>query len=141
MRSRPAWWLALVESAVLMPWVTISLRTRGYARTLRGATTSSGALPAPRPGAPVPLPVRIVASAVTVVAGRRPRGTCLPRAITILWLAGRRGHQVELCMGVAAPTSGVLPAHAWVEYGGRPVNDTADVRERYHVLPAPPTTS
>jgi hypothetical protein len=142
MRSRPSWWLAVLESAVLMPWVAISLRTRGYARTVRSAVKgSSGGQPAPGSGAPTPLAVRVVTSAVTVVAGRQQRGTCLPRAITILWLSRRRGHAVELCMGVAAPTGDALPAHAWVEYGGRPLNDTADVRQRYHVLPMPPTTS
>lgn len=122
-----------------MPWVALALRLRGYAGTVRWAAGSSPGRPAPHAGAPPPVPVLVVTSAVTVVAGRRPRGTCLPRAVTILWMTRRRGHHVELFMGVSEPIGGTLPAHAWVEYGGQPLNDTADVRERYQVLPLPPT--
>ncbi|KAA1395191.1 lasso peptide biosynthesis B2 protein [Aeromicrobium ginsengisoli] len=142
MRSRPAFWFALAESIAVMPWVVLSLRTRGFAGTMRSAAGSStGAQAAPRLGAPVPVPVLVVTAAVTAVAGRRRTGwTCLPRAVTIVRLARRRGHEVELCLGVASPAAGVLPAHAWVEYGGRPLNDTADVRDRYHVIPVPVPT-
>jgi len=142
MRTRPAFWFALVETIVVLPWVALSLRTRGFARTMQSAAgRPDGASAAPRPGAPVPVAVLVVTAAVTTVAGRRPTGwTCLPRAVTIVRLARRRGHEVELCLGVASPTEGVLPAHAWVEYGGVPLNDTADVRERYLVIPVPAPT-
>ena len=142
MRTRPAFWHALVEAIVVMPWVALSLRTRGFAGTMQSAAGSpAGAQAAPRPGAPVPVPVLVVTAAVTTLAGRRRTGwTCLPRAVTIVRLARRRGHEVELCLGVAAPAAGALPAHAWVEYGGQPLNDTADVRERYLVISVPVPT-
>jgi hypothetical protein len=35
---------------------------------------------------------------------------------------------------VAAPEGSELPAHAWAEYQGIPLNDTSDVRSRYVVI-------
>lgn len=86
----------------------------------------------------MPTKVTVVASAVATVAGwRHWRSRCLARSLTLWWLARHGGHELELVMGLAVPEAGVLPAHAWVEYGGTPVNDTTDVRERYFALPFP----
>jgi len=83
----------------------------------------------------IPDSVAEIASAVTAVARLAPfRGRCLARSITIGWLSRRRGHLVEVLIGVAPPQGPMLPAHAWAEYRGIPLNDTADVRERYAVI-------
>lgn len=133
MRSRPGWWLAVAKTMALLPFIRMLLWIRGYG----GTTRLLGAhLPAPtEPAGDVPPPVAEIASAVTAVAALFPfRSRCLARSITIWWLCGRRGHDVDVLIGVAAPKDNRLPAHAWAEYGGRPLNDTADVRERYGVI-------
>lgn len=140
MRSRPEWWLQLVPAAAVLAAVRVLLALLGYRRTvalLRHMSPGGGL--ASTAGASVPVPVTVLASAVSTVAGwpRRP-SRCLGRSLALWWLARCRGYELELLMGVAAPRAGVLPAHAWVEYGGTPVNDTISVRERYFVLPFPP---
>jgi hypothetical protein len=139
MRTRPEWWLQLVPAAVTLATVKVLLGLRGHRRTVALLRrTSPDGVPAGVAGAPVPVPVTVLASCVATVTGRsRGRGDCLARSLTLWWLARRRGYELELVMGVGAPQAGVLPAHAWIEYGGTPVNDTMSVRERYSVLPFP----
>jgi hypothetical protein len=134
MRTRPRWWLSVAQSMLLLPSVRALLWTRGYRRTMR--LLSMGVQPGPGDGpAEVPDPVAEIASAVTTVARLAPfRSRCLARSITIWWLCRRRGHDTDVVIGVAPPEGGRLPAHAWVEYGGMPLNDTADVRTRYSVI-------
>jgi len=112
---------------------------RGFRRTVDFLRrTSPEGEPASGAGAPVPGSVTVMASAVTTIAATPVlRSRCLARSLTLWWLARRHGHDLELIMGVTPPAAGVLQAHAWVEYGGTPLNDTADVRERYSALPSP----
>lgn len=134
MRSRPHWWLAVAQSMVLLPVVRVMLWTRGYRRTMRLVAVAPDGR-GETPDADVPAAVREIASAVTAVARLVPfRSRCLARSITIGWLCGRRGHEVDVLIGVAAPEGTHLPAHAWAEYRGTPLNDTADVRDRYVVI-------
>ena len=87
----------------------------------------------------MPSDLLVLSSAVTAVAALPPlRSRCLARSLVLWWLARRRGHDVTFVMGVAPPVAGTLDAHAWVEHGGTPLNDTADVRTRYSALPSPP---
>lgn len=59
-----------------------------------------------------------------------PAGNCLTRSLCLQWLLRRRGVPTDLRIGVQL-ANGQLLAHAWVEYGGHPLNDTPDVAERY----------
>ena len=139
MRSRPRWWLAAGQAVVLLPVVRSMLWLRGYTSTMRLLQAGSRVEPSSTATASVPEAVAEVASAVTTVASVIPlRTRCLARSITIWWMSGRRGHSVEVVLGVTRPDGGRLPAHAWVEYRGIPVNDTADVRTRFIVMPWPP---
>jgi Transglutaminase-like superfamily len=52
--------------------------------------------------------------------------SCLPRALTLLWLLNRRGVEAELRVGLRNRT-GRLESHAWVESGGLPLNDWSEV--------------
>jgi hypothetical protein len=66
------------------------------------------------------------------VAGRQIVGArCLGRSLVLWFLLRRRGIDAELVIGAEAPRNGSLPAHAWVEVSGEPVNDAPDVRARY----------
>jgi hypothetical protein len=134
MRSRPGWWLAVSKTMVLLPTIRLLLSIRGYRRTMRVLAAS---LPAARAADVHDVPPQIaeIASAVTTVASLVPfRSRCLDRSITIWWLCGRRRHDVHVLIGVAAPEGARLPAHAWAEYRGTPLNDTPDVRSRYEVI-------
>jgi hypothetical protein len=51
---------------------------------------------------------------------------CLTRSLYLWWLLRLRGVDSQLRIGVRL-TKGALDAHAWVEYGGVPVNDRPDV--------------
>lgn len=65
--------------------------------------------------------------------------TCLTRSCCLVWLLGRHGVAAELRIGVSR-AGGAFAAHAWVEYQGVPVNDTADVADRFapfDTLPPP----
>lgn len=66
------------------------------------------------------------------MAGRSVVGApCLGRSLVLWFLLRRRGVDAELVIGAEAPRGGELPAHAWVEVAGEPVNDALDVRDRF----------
>jgi Transglutaminase-like superfamily len=52
--------------------------------------------------------------------------SCLPKALTLLWLLNRRGVEADLRVGLKT-RAGRLESHAWVESGGLPLNDWAEV--------------
>ena len=56
--------------------------------------------------------------------------TCLTRSLLLRWLLRRRGIESGLRIGVQL-VQGQLDAHAWVEYQGVPINDAADVAQRF----------
>ncbi|CAM3978560.1 lasso peptide biosynthesis B2 protein [Smaragdicoccus niigatensis] len=126
MRRDPA---LVVQAAVILPAIAILLRVVGLRRTrkvlrLDGASESGD----------VPEAVRRSAAAVATVVRHSPSTVrCLPRSLAVAYLSRRRGHHLDIVIGIA-PGTGDLAAHAWVEFAGIPVNDTADVRERYAVL-------
>ena len=66
------------------------------------------------------------------IAARHTLGprTCLTRSLLLGWLLRRRGVASDLRIGVRL-NQGVLDAHAWVEYGGVPVNDQPDVGTQF----------
>lgn len=125
--SAAQWWVVL-EALVLVPMVELSLKTRGFKRT--AAPLAKWSQRDARPAAAHE--ARLAAEAVAIVAGRRAVGAkCLGRSLVLWFLLRRRGSDAALVIGAAAPLDGVLPAHAWVEVQGVPVNDRADVREIY----------
>jgi hypothetical protein len=72
-----------------------------------------------------------IATLVNIAALRLPLpATCLTRSLLLGWLLRRRGVASQLRIGVRL-AQGVVEAHAWVEYAGIPINDRADVGERF----------
>ena len=123
-----AQWRVVLASLVLVPAVQVSLRARGFKRTA-GALAVRSQRMAVLTDAAVARPA---ADAVGLVAGRSVIGArCLGRSLVLWFLLRRRGIDAELVIGAAMPRGGELPAHAWVEVAGEPVNDTSDVRERF----------
>jgi hypothetical protein len=58
------------------------------------------------------------------------RATCLPESLTIWWLLRRQAIESRLRFG-ARKQGEHLEAHAWVEINGIPLNDSADVEQRF----------
>jgi hypothetical protein len=140
-----AQWRIVAASLALLPAIQLSLRLRGFGWTARQlAARSTGA-----PRAPIVQEARSAAEAIALVAGRRVVGArCLGRSLLLWFLLRRRGIDAEVVIGAQAPQKGILSAHAWVEVAGEPVNDVADVRERFGSfevalprLAGPPKTS
>jgi hypothetical protein len=58
---------------------------------------------------------------------------CLPQALALAWLLGRRGIAVQLRLGVRT-TNGSLLAHAWLEVNGRPIGEAGDASGPFQPL-------
>ena len=72
-----------------------------------------------------------IASLVNIAARHIPfPATCLTRSLLLGWILRRRGVASRLRLGVRL-TEVVFDAHAWVEYKGRPINDTQENVERF----------
>ncbi|MEZ5581714.1 MAG: lasso peptide biosynthesis B2 protein [Candidatus Competibacteraceae bacterium] len=55
--------------------------------------------------------------------------SCLRQSLSVWWLLRLKRVPAELRIGVR--NEGAFAAHAWVELGGRLVNESADTRERF----------
>ena len=103
-------------------------------RTLEGAAAR---IARSRRGAPEPPPgdAARVGWAVSSAARFAPRATCLTQALAAETLLRRRGHPVDVRIGVAREDDGRFLAHAWVVSHGRVVVGDHDL-ERYSTLTA-----
>jgi hypothetical protein len=116
----------LLRAGVALPVTAAALRVLGYRRTTRlvarGIRASRQRRTAPDVEAAIESAVRMVDAA----SARLPfRPACLPRSVTLWWLLGRQGIDTKVVLGVRPADQGIA-AHAWVEYDGRPLNDTAE---------------
>ncbi len=59
--------------------------------------------------------------------------TCLPRALTLRWMASRHGISAQLRIGMNKSSAGML-AHAWVEVQGEMIGEPEDIADRFMVL-------
>jgi hypothetical protein len=86
--------------------------------------------------------IRSFAETVNIAARHTPfPATCLSRSLLLSWLLRRHGVASELRIGVKL-NAGTLLAHAWVECGGHPVNDRADIADEFHPFASqPPMTA
>lgn len=74
---------------------------------------------------------------VCCAARYTPRpATCLIRAMVLWFLLARRGVACDIILGVQK-TPHAFEAHAWVEWQGRPLLETADVRRQYAAFERP----
>ena len=132
--SARQWWV-VVQSLLLVPGVQASMWHSGFQRTAailaRWSDRPARDLSVKTPAESSEEALRL-ADAVGIVAGRRIIGAkCLGRSLVVWFLLRRRGIDAELLIGAQPPVDGVLPAHAWVEVGGAPVGDAADVRGKF----------
>jgi hypothetical protein len=137
MRRKLARFLALsaVEKAVLvramwwLPVTVLALKLGGLRQSSRAAA-AKGRAPGLAPG-------RIAQLVALASRHGLARGNCLSQSLTLQRLLGGAG-ATQLRIGARQGPAG-LEAHAWIEHEGLPLNDTADVAERYAPFPALPS--
>jgi hypothetical protein len=61
------------------------------------------------------------------------RANCLQQSLSLWWLLRRKGIPSNLQIGMQQEAD-QIKGHAWVEYEGRVLNDTPDVRHRYTAI-------
>ena len=127
----PAGRAIILRSLLLLPMVAVVLRARGMART----TALLGRLGRHAEGDPDTLAPQEIARLVNAAASIL-RAQCLPRSLVLWHFLRNRGIPTEIRLGVSRLADGNLSAHAWVELDGLPLNDGADVFERYAALPS-----
>ncbi len=126
--SSSQWWLALRVWWVL-GLVKIALQVgdfkniRNWAARVRETTPLS-------PEQAITLVDQTVLLVETIAARHLTKITCLPRALTITRLLGRRGIRTDLKMGLRKEAD-TVKGHAWVEYERRPINDPDDISTVY----------
>lgn len=121
---------------MLQPSIALALRIWGfgavYAFLLRRPPTPqtllSSHMQIELPGIEEPKNLARLANAA---ANHSPIGAaCLTRSLTLWWLLRRRGIDGKLRIGVSNDTGG-FEAHAWVEYEGTVINDSAASVQRF----------
>lgn len=118
----------LLAAWAWLPLFWLSLRLLGLSR-FRDWLQRTAASPA---GGMLTIPdIQALGESVNIAARHAPfPATCLTRSLLLNWMLQRRGVRSDLRIGVRL-THGKLYAHAWVECGGVPVNDRADIATEF----------
>ena len=119
-------WYALM----LFPIITLSLKLGGLGRTQKLILRLS--VPLPQVSVQYQL-ARVWQTARIVNIVSRYYffwHNCLRQSLILWWLLRNQGMVSELRIGVQCQGK-QFQAHAWVEYEGYPLNDSADVRKRF----------
>jgi len=111
--------------------VSRSLAWSGFAPTLRRIRSRPERAGVATDTSPqiIAMADRVVALAAALYPGR---ALCLERSLVLYDRLRREGAAVELRIGVQATP---FAAHAWVTYGGEPVNDSAEHVSHFVVMP------
>jgi hypothetical protein len=119
----------MVSIALVRRWLAWS----GFARTLRRVRDRSERVRITTDSslANIAMADRVGALAAALYPGR---ALCLERSLVLYDRLRREGAAVELRIGVQATP---FAAHAWVTYGGEPVNDSAEHVSHFVVMPEP----
>ena len=125
--------LLLSQSLVLLPFAALALRVMGlrnYQRLMERFSRRSKADVA-RDERKLRDQARKTARMVEAAGRYGPyRAKCLPKSLTLWWLLRRQGVESQVRFG-ARKNDRRMEAHAWVEFEGRPLNDSTDVSERF----------
>jgi hypothetical protein len=117
----------LLQAAIALPLTEAALRVFGYRRTRRIVERVLRRGHHPRDAA-VDADTVIASTLLAVgIANRRlpVHAACLARSVVVWGLLGRQGVSSEIVLGVRSAEHGV-EAHAWVEYDGKALSDSAE---------------
>ena len=124
-----------VEALLLPIAVSLSFRLFGVARTqswLRQWTKFTGDKIAGATG----LPEQARSAQKRVKRATGIEGPCLVRSLTLWTMLRRRGVPADLRVGFRK-RAGKIEGHAWVEYGGMPINEEKDETLTFVTTPQP----
>ena len=121
-----------LRAAALLPFVGMSLHTRGYKKTRawlqkRLESRTVIALEARSPGELVYETCRMVRA---VEHHGFIRSTCLEESLALWYLLGRQNISSRIRIGVRRQ-AGKFEAHAWVEYEGEALNQAEELHRHY----------
>ena len=120
----------MLAAMVLLPLIALALKTKGVKWTRSFLSQHSNT----KKVVPEELQLEVARSVARMVSVAAHHGlyrtNCLKKSLAAWWLLARRGIESELKIGVNKD-EGKFNAHAWVEYRGNVLVDTADVGERF----------
>ncbi len=123
----------LLQALFLLPLTHLSLKTMGYARTVR---TIEKQISIPEKTEPDSsrenLNNAVEAARIVSIAAHYGlyRATCLRRSLVLIILLRRQGIESKIYFGVQMHDQGI-EAHAWVEIQEIVINDHPDIRQQY----------
>lgn len=133
-------WRAKASIATALAAATLLIRILGLRRAARIFWWITDRVPARPLATPAEQLAERQAQIIAAVAERLPfKPRCLPRALVLAGLLRRRRLAGDLCLGTRV--TGVFDAHAWIEIGGRPVHEAADLNAVFRCLWRLPTVS
>lgn len=125
----------LAVSLLLLPATVAAHRALGFRRLQRLLERLLPDSRRPRKSDAEDLKLAQSVSRVVQIASHRGilHPSCLQQSIYLRWLLARKGLAADLRIGVRKRNNR-FEAHAWIEYRGRVLNDSADVQTRYRPL-------
>jgi hypothetical protein len=139
-RNLPAPGRALfLRAAVLLPWVSVRLRLRGFQATnqsLQNSFRGIGESQLGHSAEQAVLTARVVRAAARHGLGNP---SCLEESLVLAYLLRRQGIDSQLRIGVKKNIP-KFEAHAWVECGGVALNEVAALHDHYAPFEAEFTT-
>lgn len=111
----------------------VSLRILGFRATitLLGTVSRLGGSPA------TAADVSFWVASIDRAARRRFGASCLDRSVFLWFLMRRRQVEADIRIGIAFEGNR-LDGHAWVESGGKVINDDPDIADRFAVFDEDP---
>jgi Transglutaminase-like superfamily len=129
----------ILRAMAVLPLTGIGLRVFGFRRCKEWMEKFSSSTKSPRESEPS-AQLDVAARAVRAICSAELHGpaapNCLERSMVLWWLLRREGIHGELHIG-ARKNGAHLEAHAWVELGGRVLNDHTEVDKHYARFDAP----
>ena len=124
-----------LECLVLLPLLALAIGLFGFAATQRCLSRFVGVRSISRanPDSATAVAARMVSAAARYGPWR---ANCLQRSLLLWWLLRRRGIASDLRIGVRR-ADGIFQAHAWVDCGGKVLNDSHAVGERFAAFDHP----
>src|SRR5271165_3595507 len=120
------------RAAVLLPFVGVSLRLRGYRKTQEWLQVR---LERGRAVLPMPATSKVIVEKTcrmvrAAVHYAMPRAGCLEESLTLWYLLALQGISASVRIGVPKQTDH-FEAHAWVEHEGVALNQPEEVHHHY----------
>ena len=123
-----------LRAAVLLPFISLSLRLRGFRATQSSLQKRIGGGASSRydPSDPAKASLAALTARMVRAAARRTLGSprCLEQSLALWWLLGRQGIASSLRIGTSKSAE-KFEAHAWVERDGVALSEPEEAHKRY----------